>query len=90
VSAGQPDEKINLTSDRVRLPSNTAWFPTQQNRALTKLKFPFLCFNYAYRLSRQNIPAIPTLGTENTTASFLKKTQERMEGKKGAMLRLID
>jgi hypothetical protein len=34
-------KKINLTSDRVRLPSNTASFPTQLNRALTKLKLPF-------------------------------------------------
>ena len=34
-------KKIDLTSDRVRLPSNTAWFPTQLDRALTKLKFPF-------------------------------------------------
>src|SRR6266404_5151503 len=34
-------KKINLASDRVRLPSNAAWFPTQLDRALTKLKFPF-------------------------------------------------
>jgi len=73
-------KEINLTSDRVRLPSSTI-VPPSTNRALTKLQLPFPGFNFVYRLGRENIPAIAAFGKKDSNPIFSREFKKAWKEK---------
>jgi len=84
-------KKINLTSDRVRLPSNTAWFPTQLNRALTKCKFPFPKASTIHTDWGSKIFPLFLLWEQKTEQQpHFVENSKKNGWENGAMLRVID